>query len=491
MNTLRGFLGLLALAGLVACGGGGGGGVGSGDNFDGYRIPIAAGTGAALAGATVTVDGSGSAKTFTCSGNTDENGYITCDVPASYTPPFVITVRPADASANSIKTVVVSANKGTNPRAPATPLTNLLLEADWNFYQNATTDQAKVRLTARKKQISDALANVFTQILGDKAKNFDFLTDSSFVPGSNEGSDLLLDNISVDTGSLKVSLKKNANANVSFTANTDPSKSSVTPISVSSSDMVTLTTRDLKDFAGVYNIAVTYTSYNANGSVSAQTQTKNVQLALNSDGTFDSTLGTTRWVGTYKLNDKKTSVKITGTVGGDGSLVGSIDNGFNMALAYNTKGTGINIGQTTKGSVASTSFVPKPSQSSNSNSNTAPTVKTLSDFAGNYAITVAWRLLDDSTSGTDTGTVSIGNNGTVSSCTNFQIFVNCTGTLALNANSNGANLSINATGSVEGTRGGATVTATVNSTYQVSGTVSGKNANGINVAEGTFTGSKN
>jgi hypothetical protein len=241
MITLGRVFSVLALTGLVACGGGGGGG---GDGFDGYKIPIAAGTGAALAGASVIVGGLGASKTFTCSGTTDENGYITCNVPASYTPPFMISVYPADGS-NNISTVVVSANKGNNLRVPVTPLTTLLVEADWDYLManTTTTEQAKARLEARKKQITDALAPLISLTLdAEKAKTFDFLTDSSFAPGSHTGSDLLLDSISVDIQSLKVSLKNGSKSSVTFTANTDPTKTTVTAITASPNDIVNPTT---------------------------------------------------------------------------------------------------------------------------------------------------------------------------------------------------------------------------------------------------------
>ena len=58
MITLQRIFGVLTLLALAACGGGGGGGEASGGPGV-YEIPIAAGTGAAMAGASVTVDGLG------------------------------------------------------------------------------------------------------------------------------------------------------------------------------------------------------------------------------------------------------------------------------------------------------------------------------------------------------------------------------------------------------------------------------------------------
>jgi len=163
-----------------------------------------------------------------------------------------------------------------------------------------------------------------------------------------------------------------------------------------------------------------------------------------------------------------------------------------LTIAYNIKGIGTNKGSD-KGSVVSTKFTPNPTQTSgsNTNTNTSPTVKTLSNFAGSYNITVDWRMLDDSDNGTDTGTVTIDNNGTVTSCTNFEIFVNCRGTLVLNANKDGAVLTIDGWGTVEEVGGSAVINATVSSAYKVSGTASGKNELGATVVSGTFNGSKN
>ena len=163
-----------------------------------------------------------------------------------------------------------------------------------------------------------------------------------------------------------------------------------------------------------------------------------------------------------------------------------------MTIAYNIKGIGTNKGSD-KGSVVSTNFTPNLTQTSgsNTNTNTSPTVKTLSNFAGSYNITVDWRMLDDSDNGTDTGTVTIDNNGTVTSCTNFEIFVNCRGTLVLNANKDGAVLTIDGWGTVEEVGGSAVINATVSSAYKVSGTASGKNELGATVVSGTFNGSKN
>lgn len=476
MITLRRIFGVLTLLALAACGGGGGGGEAS-SGPGGYEIPIAAGTGAAMAGATVTVLDSANNKTIDCSGTTDENGYITCNVPASYVPPFLITVYPADDSADNMKSVVISPTKGKNPRAPVTPLTNLLIEADSVFYETATVEQAKARIAARKKQISDALANVFTQILGaDKAKNFDFLTDISFVPGSNDGTDLLLDNISVDTGTLKVSLKKNANANVSFTANTDPTKTTVVAIPVSSNDKVTFTTRKLTDFAGVYTIT--------DGS-----------LTLNSDGTIDSTVESTRVKGTYKLNETGYSIKISGTLSStdsSGTFVGSVDNDFKLTIAYNIKGNGTNK-DTDKGSVVSTNFTPNPTQTSgsNTNTNTIPTVKTLSDFAGTYTLNATWKS-SDGESDSGTGTVVIASNGSVTSCTGGGVFVVCSGSVALKNDGTGATFSMTAKSDTDGTIT-ATATGSVSNAFALSGSFNGtsKIEKETYTFLGTFTGSKN
>lgn len=498
MNTFRRFLGLLALTGLVACGGGGGSSTPLA-NFDGYEIPGVGNGGAPIVGATVFVEDSNNSKTVNC-GNTDEGGKFTCKVPATYTPPFAIYVVPADVvspnqnAPTALKTIVLRPKKGTGPNdtLPVTPLTTLLVNSDWNYYGANKKDlnTIETRLIARKKQIDDALANVTAQILKDKAKSFDFLTDTSSLPSSNEGSDLLLDNIDVDFKTFKVALKNGTKTSVTFQAETEPTKSPVTPISVVTSDIVEPTQKSLKDFAGVYDINITFTSYHADGTISAGTQTLYKQLSLYNDGTFDVTYNSTRWSGKYTLNTKGTkgtSVKITGTVGGadsNGNLVGSIDNTFNMKLAYHTSGSGNNT-DTTTGSVVSTHFTGDPTL-------TRPAVvkKALADFAGTYNLTANWTSTGGD-SGSEKGTVVVGSSGSVSSCS-VGIFVICTGNLTLKSDGSGANFSINAQNNASGTISG-TLSGSVNNSFAVTGSLSGTSHvdNGNYTLTGTITGNKN
>ncbi|NDE07257.1 MAG: VWA domain-containing protein [Chloroflexi bacterium] len=221
------------------------------------------------------------------------------------------------------------------------------MEADWDFYQTASTDQAKARLAARKKQITDALFNVFTQILGaEKAKNFDFLTDSSFVPGSNDGMDFLLDNINVDTSKLEVALKKDSTKRIALSTN---NTATVTPIAQTdvSSNTVKLVKRNLTEFAGIYTGTAKFTSYHSDGTTSVAEQIKSGSVTFNSNGTINATLGTSLWTGTYKLNDAGYSVKISGKISptdgssGGGTFVGSVDNDFNLSISYNTQAGGV------------------------------------------------------------------------------------------------------------------------------------------------------
>ena len=357
MITLRRIFGVLTLLVLAACGGGGGGGD-SVTSKDTYNLPLNFGHGAALAGATVTVDDSSTSNTFTCSGTTDEDGYIMCNVPASYSPPFVITGTPVDSGATTLKTVVVNPSNGTNAKLPVTPLTTLLLQSDWDYYQNPNTSLAdkKTRLEARKKQITDALTNVISQILGtDKAKNFDFLNDSSFVPGSNTEMDLLLDNINVDTSKLEVSLKNDSTKKI--TLNTD-SSATVTPIAQTdvSNNKVTPTKRELKDFVGTFPGTIKYTSYDYKGVAKGAQASRDGSMTFNANGTISETYGTSKWTGTFKLNDAGYSVKISGKItptdnsGGGGTFVGSVDNKFKLSITYNTKAAGENP-DTTRGYV--------------------------------------------------------------------------------------------------------------------------------------------
>ena len=417
-------------------------------------------------------------------------------VPASYTPPFLISVVPADVvspdpeSTKALKTILTRPTKGTgpNPSVPVTPLTTLLVKSDLDYYKTNIKDAqfvqlVETRLNARKKQVADALDPLISKILGpEKAKTFDLLTDSSFVPGSNDGSDLLLDNISVDIQSFKVSLKNGSGSgsSVSFDPKSDPA-TKVQPITVAQTDVVLPTTRLLKDFAGVYDIDVTFTSYHATGSISTNTQTQKVTLSLYNDGTFDTTYNTTHWSGKYTINSKGTSVKISGNVGdGNGNLVGSIDNNFNMKMAYHTTGSG-NSPDTTTGSVVSTNFAPNPDLQN-----------PVSNFAGTYTIQVNWYLLSDNTiHGSDTGNVIISSNGSVTQCTGFQILVSCAGSLTFNSSTKGAGLKMSATSTVEGVTGTASITGDVTSSYSLTnGYVLAKDAKNNNIADGDVTGSR-
>ena len=345
MITFRRIFGVLTLLAVAACGGGGGDSVTSKDT---YNLPLNFGHGAALAGATVTVDDSSTSNTFTCSGTTDENGYIMCNVPATYSPPFVITGTPVDSTATKLKTVVVSPSNGTNAKLPVTPLTTLLLQSDWDYYQNKNTSLAdkKTRLEARKKQITDALANVISQILSaDKAKNYDFLSDSSFEPGSNTEMDLLLDNINVDTSKLEVSLKNDSSKKI--TLKTD-SSTIVTPIAQTdvATYKVTPTKRELKNFVGTFQGTIKYTSYDYKGAAKSGETSQSGSMTFKANGTIEETYGNAKWTGTFKLNDAGYSVKISGKItptdnsGGGGTFVGSVDNDFKLSITYNTKATG-------------------------------------------------------------------------------------------------------------------------------------------------------
>jgi hypothetical protein len=280
-------------------------------------------------------------------------------VPASYVPPFLITVYPADDSADNLKSVVISPTKGKNPRAPVTPLTNLLIEADY-VYLNAettTTQQRKERLEARRKQISDALANVFTQILGaEKAKNYDFLSDSNFVPGSNTDLDLLLDNIKVDTDNLEISLKKAADKKIALSKqNTD----TVTPIAEAdvSTNTVRFTKRNLSYFVGTFPGTIKFTNYDYKGVAKGSETSQSGTMTFKGDGTISETYGNAKWTGMFKLNDAGYSVKISGKISaGDsssGTFVGSIDNDGKLSMTFNTKGTG-DQPDTTRGYVTGT-----------------------------------------------------------------------------------------------------------------------------------------
>jgi len=91
MNTLRGFLGLLALAGLVACGGGGGGTPGVTGTAD-YQIEGIAATGAAMIGATISVKDS-KGTSYSCPDKTGTDGKYSCAVSSKAVPPLLMTAQ--------------------------------------------------------------------------------------------------------------------------------------------------------------------------------------------------------------------------------------------------------------------------------------------------------------------------------------------------------------------------------------------------------------
>jgi hypothetical protein len=199
------------------------------------------------------------------------------------------------------------------------------------------------------------LANVFTQILGDKAKNFDFLTDSSFVPGSNTELDLLLDNINVDTTNLVVSLKKDANKKITLAKD---NTNTVTPIAEAdvSTNTVTFTKRNLSYFVGTFPGTIKFTNYDYKGVAKGSETSQSGTMTFKGDGTISETYGNAKWTGTFKLNDAGYSVKISGKISaGDssGTFVGSIDNDGKLSITYNTKGTG-DQPDTTRGYVTGT-----------------------------------------------------------------------------------------------------------------------------------------
>jgi hypothetical protein len=163
-----------------------------------------------------------------------------------------------------------------------------------------------------------------------------------------------------------------------------------------------------------------------------------------------------------------------------------------LTIAYNIKGNGTNK-DTDKGSLVSTKFTPNPTQTSGSNTNTSPTGKTLSDFAGSYTLNATWKSSDGETD-SGTGTVVVANNGSVSSCSGEQgsVFVVCSGSVALNKDGSGATLSMTAKSDKQGTRT-ATANGTVSNTFALSGTFIGSSKidNDTYTFSGTFTGSKN
>ena len=135
-------------------------------------------------------------------------------------------------------------------------------------------------------------------------------------------------------------------------------------------------------------------------------------------------------------------------------------------------------------------YYPNPSGGTGSNSSGAPapaTAKTLADFAGTYNITANWESKDSKGnsdgSGSNAGTVVINANGAVTSCS-VGVFIQCSGSFALNSIKDGVTFYIPASGeTISGTLSG-----TVNSTYVLSGSLSGKDTDDGSTLTGKLTG---
>ena len=494
MNAFSKFLGLLALTGLVACGGGGGdnngvGNVGNnpGNSSNTYAIHTYTGTGAPYLGATVTVEDSANPKnTYSCSGMSDEDGYVKCDVPGTYTLPFVITATPPDTLATTLKTMVTSATKNGNTTVPITPLTTLLVKSDESYFANATPENKQIRLTARKNQIATALTSVFNQT--GNTNGFDFLT-SSFLPGSYDGMDWLLENISVDIPNLKVSKKKDS-TKVVVTVSGDPSTTLSVTNTFVQTDLVDITkNKELSDFAGSYPGSVKYTTTHPTGT--ATNSEGQPTMVLNADGTIDLNVGqSTRWIGTYKLNSNGTSVKLSGSVGGSSGFIGYVDNTNKLTIAWKTSGTGANKGDTTKGYGSSKAAATLSKTQGVSNDSDNP----LSYFAGTYTINTHWKKSLNSSvveSGDTSGTLELGSDGQVKSCS-VGIFVNCTGNItAKTDNSGGATFSITVKSGSSGNASGK-LTGQISKDLAATGNLSGSTTDSgtTYTLSGSFVGSK-
>ena len=505
MITFRRIFGVLTLLALAACGGGGGGAPGGTGTAD-YQIEGVAATGAAMVGATISVQDS-KGTSYSCANKTGTDGRYSCRVSAKAVPPFVLTAQIGTDDSTALNSVVLEPAAGKTATAHITPLSNALLQIDLVYLNaNGTTPaQAIQRVKDRKKQITDALSNVITEA-GLASTNFDFLTDSSFAANTGAGMDRVLDNISVkntsissSTTTVEIALKNNPDANEKATLDsTEETTVKKTVTTKSSTEIQSANpaklTRNQSEFQGTYTVNTTFysTDVDSNGvSTFFPPETKTATFKVANDNTITCTGDLTSCSGSLTI-DKNNVATFTITKDNT-SLSGSIDNSFKVTATLSSNKTIDGINKTTSGNT-----VGWKNKSTRTNS--------LQDFAGTYNISVPSLVYRDADKGaivatsdstkyptSVSGTVSIGNDGKVSSCS-IGGFTNCTGGLVLKHNEdNGALFTISAnnaanpnntssatlwgtfTGSVDNTtkKASGTVNARIKDSYKFSGDFTG------------------
>ncbi|MGJ7484669.1 carboxypeptidase regulatory-like domain-containing protein [Variovorax sp. LT2P21] len=233
MNTrTRAGLAAALLLSLAACGGGGDGGSSAGPGT-GTTPPVTepvatqatlggvAATGAAFAGATVTVTDQTGATV--CATQTDDKGAYSCTLPLSTKAPLVIK---ASRDELSFYSTTASAGSGT---ANVTPLTTIVvsqLSPDGNPASLAgaiTTQPETVTSTTIQAQVSELIA-ALQPLLTALNMTIDPMSGAFVADGT--GQDKLLDTISVSV------LPNGTSANIEITVKTIPASDGAAPISI-------------------------------------------------------------------------------------------------------------------------------------------------------------------------------------------------------------------------------------------------------------------
>jgi len=399
----------------------------------------------------------------------------------------------------SLKSPVLDATPGKTSRVHITPLSNALIQIDWAYLSadGRTSSEITTRVKDWKKQITDALSNLITEA-GLTSASFDFLTDSSFAANTGAGMDRLLDNISVKNVSsnssetkIEIALKNTTDKAALASTDTDLTNTIKKVTSKNTNDIQSVNpptpTRVKANFVGDYTVNVTFYSNNGDGSF-VPPETKTVKFTVADDYVITcSTEPLTGCTGSLAYDNNVATFTVTKTSGTSSTtLKGSVDNFFKVTATVSSKDTSNN--NSTTGNI-----VGWKNKSSRSNS--------LQDFAGTYNINVPSLVYRDADKGaivttsdstkypsSVSGTVSIGSDGKVSSCS-IGGFKNCTGGLVLkHKDLSGALFVISAKDNSDSTALWGTFTGSVATDKNVTGAVNARIKDSYKFS-GDFTGS--
>lgn len=249
-NALKASIAAALLASLAACGGGGGGG-GSGGGFPflpgtgnagtpaggdagtgnpgGGDTPAAlaklegiVATGAAFAGATVTVTDQTGATV--CTTTTNPDGTFSCTLPATTKAPLVIRATRDD---QSLYSTTASAESGTTNVTPLTTIVVAQLSPDGNPASLAGAIQTQPELvtaTTVQEQVTELVAALQPLLDALGQGTIDLMSGAFAADGT--GQDKLLDSISVSV------LPNGSTANIEITVKTVPSTEGAAPVSI-------------------------------------------------------------------------------------------------------------------------------------------------------------------------------------------------------------------------------------------------------------------